>query len=99
MGLAIAFGGLVFRRGEEASADVVPLVPAERLLVETDSPFLSPPGAPRGRNTPEHVAITARWVAERRGMGEPELGDALVAAYDATFPRLLPRSARSTPPG
>jgi TatD DNase family protein len=91
MGLAIAFGGLVFRRGEGASADVVPLVPADRLLVETDSPFLSPPGAPRGRNAPEFVAITARWVAERRGVGERELGDDLVAAYDATFPRLLPR--------
>ena len=91
MGLSIAFGGLVFRRGEEASADVVPLVPAERLLVETDAPFLSPPGAPRGRNEPEFVAITARWVAERRGVGEPELGDRLVAAYDATFPRSLRR--------
>jgi TatD DNase family protein len=91
MGLAVAFGGLVFRRGEEASADVVPLVPAGRLLVETDSPFLSPPGAPRGRNTPAFVTITARWVAERRGVGEQELGDGLVAAYDATFPRVKPR--------
>jgi TatD DNase family protein len=87
MGLAIAFGGLVFRRGEEASADVVPLVPAERLLVETDAPFLSPPGAPRSRNAPEFVAITARWVAQLRGVGEQELGDDLVAAYDSTFPR------------
>jgi TatD DNase family protein len=91
MGLAIAFGGLVFRRGEETSADVVPLVPPERLLVETDAPFLSPPGGPRGRNAPEFVAITARWVADRRGVGEAELGDGLVAAYDATFPRRLPR--------
>jgi TatD DNase family protein len=91
MGLAIAFGGLVFRRGEEASADVVPLVPPDRLLVETDAPFLSPPGGPRGRNTPAAVAITARWVAERRGVGEDELGEALVAAYDVTFPRRLPR--------
>jgi len=91
MGLAIAFGGLVFRRGEEASAEVVPLVPADRLLVETDAPFLSPPGAPRSRNAPEFVAITAGWVADRRGVGEQELGDGLVAAYDATFPRSLPR--------
>lgn len=91
MGLAIAFGGLVFRRGEEASAEVVPLVPRDRLLVETDAPFLSPPGAPRGRNAPEFVAITARWVAGLRGETEDELGEALVAAYDATFPRLLPR--------
>ena len=47
MGVAVAFGGLVFRRGEEASADVARLVPPERLLVETDSPFLAPPGVPR----------------------------------------------------
>lgn len=90
MGLAVSFSGLVFRRGEEASAEAAALVPPGRLLVETDSPFLSPPGAPRGRNAPKHVAVTARWVAERRGAGE-ELGDALVAAYDATFPRRAPR--------
>ncbi len=94
MGLAVSFSGLAFRRGEEASAQAAALTPAERLLVETDSPFLSPPGAPRGRNQPEFVAITARWAAERRGVGEDGLdgfGDALVAAYDATFPRPLPR--------
>ena len=85
MGLAVSFGGLVFRRGEEASAEVAPLVPADRLLVETDAPFLSPPGAPRSRNEPAFVAITARWLAERLGVGEDALGAALVAAYDATF--------------
>ena len=91
MGLAVSFSGLVFRRGEESSAEAVALVPAERLLVETDSPFLSPPGTPRSRNQPEHVAITARWAAGLRRVGEDELGDALVAAYDATFPRTRPR--------
>jgi TatD DNase family protein len=94
MGLAVSFSGLVFRRVEEASAEAVTLVPAERLLVETDAPFLSPPGAPRGRNAPEFVAITARWAAGRRGVGEDGMdafGDGLVAAYDATFPRSRPR--------
>ena len=91
MGLAVSFSGLVFRRGEESSAEAVTLVPGERLLVETDSPFLSPPGAPRSRNEPAHVAITARWAAGLRGAGEDELGDALVAAYDATFPRARAR--------
>ena len=91
MGLAIAFGGLVFRRGEESSAKVASLVPPARLLLETDSPFLSPPGAPRGRNAPAHVAITASWVAEQRGVSVESLGDGLVAAYDAAFPRRLPR--------
>jgi TatD DNase family protein len=69
----------------------VVLVPAKRLLVETDSPFLSPPGSPRSRNQPANVAITARWVAAQRGVGEGALGDALVLAYDATFPRARPR--------
>jgi TatD DNase family protein len=91
MGLAVSFSGLVFRKGEEPSAEAVALVPAERLLLETDSPFLTPPGGPRGRNEPAFVAITARWAAERRGVGDDELGDGLVAAYDATFPRVTPR--------
>lgn len=91
MGLAISFSGLVFRRGEEASADVARIVPPDRLLVETDSPFLSPPGAPRRRNEPEWVSITTRWLAEQRG-DEPEaLGDRLVANYDAILPRPRPR--------
>ena len=82
LGLAISFSGLVFRRGEEASAEVAPLVPIERLLVETDSPFLAPPGAPRSRNEPEWVRVTAGWLAERRGTDLDALGAALVDAYD-----------------
>jgi TatD DNase family protein len=87
LGCAISFGGLVFRAGEEPSAAVAALVPADRLLVETDSPFLSPPGAPRRRNEPAHVAITAAWVAERRGIAPDALGAELVATYDATLQR------------
>jgi TatD DNase family protein len=82
MGLAISFSGLVFRAGEEASTDVARLVPRERVLVETDSPFLSPPGAPRKRNEPEWVRVTAAWLAEVRGEEPDALGDGLVAAYD-----------------
>jgi len=87
LGLAISISGLAFRSGEEATADVVTLVPLGQLLVETDSPFLSPPGAPRGRNEPEWVRITAAWVAERRRMGLDKLGGALVDTYDRTFSR------------
>ena len=52
MGLAISFSGLVFRAGEEASAAVARLVPEDRLLVETDAPFLSPPGARASATSP-----------------------------------------------
>ena len=90
LGLAISMSGLAFRAGEESSADVVPLVPGDRLLVETDSPFLSPPGGPRGRNEPEWVRITAAWVAGRRGVPDEALGPGLVAAYDAFVGRPSP---------
>ena len=87
LGLAVSFSGLVFRRGEEASSDVVPLVPPDRLLVETDSPFLSPPGAPRSRNEPEWVRVTTAWVTERRGVSIETLGATLIDSYDRTFAR------------
>ncbi len=90
LGLAISFSGLAFRRGEEASAEVVAVVPDDRLLVETDSPFLAPPGAPRSRNEPEWVRVTAAWAAERRGTTIEALGAALVVTYDRTF--VSPRS-------
>lgn len=85
LGAAISFSGLVFRNGEETSAEVATITPLERLLVETDSPFLAPPGAPRSRNEPASVEITAKWVAERRRIAADELGEALVDAYDSTF--------------
>ena len=94
LGLAISFSGLVFRRGEESSAIVARLVPAERLLVETDSPYLSPPGAPRRRNEPRWVEVTARWVAEQRGVALDVLGDGLVDAYDRTFDKPGPKPDR-----
>lgn len=87
LGLALSFSGLVFRAGEEASAVVAGFVPDDRLLVETDSPYLSPPGAPRRRNEPQYVALTARWLAEQRGMDEDLLGELLVANYDRVFSR------------
>ena len=82
LGLSISISGLAFRAGEEATAEVVPIVPSDRLLVETDSPFLSPPGAPKGRNEPANVRFTAEWVATRRGTTASELGTGLVGAYD-----------------
>lgn len=93
LGAVLSFSGLVFRAGEEASAEVARIAPADRILVETDAPFLSPPGAPRGRNEPEWVAVTARWLAGQRGVDPAALGEALVGTYD----RVLPRRRSATP--
>jgi len=85
LGAVISFSGLSFRTGEEATADVARLVSSDRLLVETDSPFLAPPGGPRARNTPEWVRITADWVADRRDADPDRFGDDLVETYDRVF--------------
>jgi TatD DNase family protein len=85
LGAFISFSGLAFRPGEEATADVARIVPDDRFLVETDSPYLSPPGAPKRRNEPRWVDITARWLAARRGADAETLGGMLVANYDACF--------------
>ena len=87
MGLAISFSGLAFRAGEEATALVATIVPAHRLLTETDSPYLPPPGAPRRRNEPLWVEVTTRWLAEVRGVSPDVLGEQLVANYDRIFSR------------
>jgi TatD DNase family protein len=85
LGAAISFSGLSFRAGEESTAEVARRTPPDRILVETDSPFLSPPGAPRRRNEPEWVRVTAAWVADLRGEDRDALGDRLVANYDRVF--------------
>jgi TatD DNase family protein len=87
LGLAISISGLAFRAGEESTAEVAAVVPLDRLLVETDSPFLSAPGAPRRRNEPQWVRVTANWVAARRGIESDQLGGALVSAYETAFRR------------
>ncbi|HVA85383.1 MAG TPA: TatD family hydrolase [Candidatus Saccharimonadales bacterium] len=90
LGFAVSFSGLVFRSGEEASREVAAMIPGDRLLVETDSPFLSPPGAPRKRNEPEWVRVTAAWLANVRDAEAERLGVDLVAAYDRVLARPEP---------
>ena len=82
MGLFIAFGGLVFRRGEEASADVARITPLDRLLTETDSPYLKPKKVKGSRNQPLNVAVTANWLFDLRDDDRDVFGQALVDNFD-----------------
>ncbi len=76
LGLAISLAGPVTYRNARALPDVARFVPLDRLVVETDCPFL-PPHPHRGqRNEPAWVAITAARVAELRGMELEALGEA-----------------------
>ena len=69
----------------EALAASVEQVPDDRLLVETDAPWLTPVPMRKERNQPAYVVHTARFVAERRGIAYAELE----AAVEANAARLL----------
>jgi TatD DNase family protein len=63
MGLYISFAGMVTYKNAQALREVAVRVPLDRLLVETDSPYLSPVPLRGKRNEPAHVVHTARCLA------------------------------------
>jgi TatD DNase family protein len=77
-------GNVTYPRSAEL-ADAAARVPLERLLVETDAPYLTPQAVRRERNRPAYVVHTARFVAERRGIPY----EALDAAVTENAARLL----------
>lgn len=72
-GWVISFAGNVTYPRNEALAAAAERVPAERLLVETDAPYLTPQAVRKERNQPAYVVHTARFLAERRGVALEEL--------------------------
>ena len=66
-GLSISFSGNVTYRTADAIRAAASACPADRILVETDSPYLAPLPHRRERAEPAHVASTLRRVAEARG--------------------------------
>ena len=74
LGFYISFAGNVTFKKADALREVALAVPLERLLVETDCPYLAPVPHRGRRNEPAYVAATARFLAELRGVGVEELG-------------------------
>jgi len=73
LGLLISLAGPVTYPNARALPEVARFVPADRLVIETDCPFLPPQGYRGKRNEPAYVAITAARVAELRGEPLAEL--------------------------
>jgi TatD DNase family protein len=87
LGLHISFAGTVTRASKEHIREVARLVPEDRLLLETDSPW----GTPRGRSGPMRPAWmleTAAAVAQLRGWSLEHLAEVERANVAALFPRL-----------
>ena len=85
LGLTISLAGPVTYPSARALPDVARFVPADRLVVETDCPYLPPQGFRGKRNEPAYLALTATRVAELRG--EPLV--ALAARMSDNARRLL----------
>jgi TatD DNase family protein len=75
LGLHISFAGMVTYKRNDDLRRTAALVPADRLLVETDSPYLSPVPHRGKRNEPAHVSLTAQCLAEVRGVSLDELAE------------------------
>jgi TatD DNase family protein len=73
-GYAISFAGNVTYKSATELAAAARLVPDDRLLVETDAPYLTPQAVRKLPNQPAFVAHTLAFVAEQRGVGVAELG-------------------------
>jgi TatD DNase family protein len=74
-GYMISFAGNVTYKSAAELAEAARAAPAERLLVETDAPYLTPQAVRKHRNQPAFVVHTAAFVAELRGVSVAELGD------------------------
>ncbi len=84
-GFHISFGGIVtFPRAAELH-QVAKMVPADRLLIETDSPFLAPVPHRGTRNEPAHVVRVAEAVARLRETTAEAVGQAAQENFDRLF--------------
>lgn len=73
LGLSISFTGIITFRKSQALRDLAAELPADRIMVETDSPYLAP-GKHRGkRNEPAYVVDVAKVLAEARGVSPDEI--------------------------
>ncbi|MEM7222367.1 MAG: TatD family hydrolase [Pseudomonadota bacterium] len=88
LGFYISLAGIVtFKRAEELRA-IVKEVPLERLLVETDSPYLAPVPYRGKRNEPAYVVHTAACLAELKGITPEEMAAATSDNFFALFTKI-----------
>jgi len=88
LGLYVSFSGvLTFKKSDELR-DIAATVPMDRLLVETDAPYLAPMPYRGKRNEPAYVQYTAKVLADVKGVGEDEIARATTGNAYRLFSRL-----------
>ncbi len=96
LGLYVSFSGVLTFKKSEALREVAASIPLDRLLVETDAPYLAPEPYRGKRNEPSFLRYTARTLAEVKGVSEAEIAAATTANFFRLFDKaegVLPRRA------
>lgn len=93
-GLALSFSGIATFPAAGSIREALRLVPDDRLLVETDAPYLAPPPFRGTRNEPAHVVRVAEVAARERGVALERLDRQVTANFDRLFGGGIPRNTR-----
>jgi TatD DNase family protein len=92
LGLSISFTGILTFKKSDSLRALAAELPADRIMVETDAPYLAP-GKFRGkRNEPAYVAETARELARVKGVSEGEIARATTENFFRLYAK-TPRTA------
>ncbi|MFI0394801.1 TatD family hydrolase [Paracoccus jiaweipingae] len=87
LGFYLSMSGIATFPKSQEVRDIFKSVPLDRVLVETDSPYLAPPPHRGRRNEPAYTALTAQVGADLFGLSLPEFAAATTANFDRLFAR------------
>ena len=85
LGYYISFSGIVTFKSAQELRDVVGFVPLDRMLIETDSPYLAPVPYRGKTNNPSYVPYVARQVAETKGIALESVAEATSHNFNILF--------------
>jgi TatD DNase family protein len=88
LGLYVSFSGIVTFKKSQELRDLAAELPADRILVETDAPYLAPTPHRGQRNEPAYTVETAKIVAEARGVSYPDLAAQTTENFFRLFDRV-----------
>jgi TatD DNase family protein len=89
LGFHISISGIVTFNNASALREVVKKIPMDRLLVETDSPYLTPVPYRGQQNEPKHVRLVAQYVADLKGVSLAELAEQTSKNFSQLFLKTL----------
>ena len=89
LGFYISFSGILTFKTAQELRDVAAWVPLDRLLIETDSPYLAPVPYRGKTNNPSFVPFVAKILAELRGTTPELIGELTSKNFDRLFSKTL----------